>query len=98
MHADRETIQEKMPLFGSRLTAAMAYRRMDNAELLARLRDFGLGPNDNYVYRLTSIARPANPTLLTLAGLRYALDIASEWWFDPTLTAADLPRLDLRST
>lgn len=95
MRADREMIQDKLPPFGSRLAQAMTYRRMDNAELTARLRQFGLAPADNYAYRLTSISRPANPTHITLAGLRDALRLDAEWWFDPTMTAADLPRLDL---
>lgn len=95
MRADLDLIHAKMPSFGSRLAQAMTYRRVGNAELTARLRQFGLEPADNYAYRLTSITRPANPTLITLAGLRDALAVSGEWWFDPTLTANELPNLDL---
>lgn len=97
MHADRELVLAKMPSFGSRLTQAMTHRGMNNAELTARLREFGLKPAGNYAYRLASITNPPNPTLFTLAGLREALEVESEWWFDPTLTRSDLERLDLRT-
>lgn len=97
MRGDRDLILSRMPSFGSRLTDAMTHRGIDSKELTRRLQAFGLKPADSYVYDLTSIERPANPTLLMLAGLRDALGVSAEWWFDPTLTAADLPSLDLTS-
>jgi hypothetical protein len=95
MNGDPEIIRTHLPAFGSRLTQAMDHADVSAAELTRRLCDFGLQPSAKYVYRLTSIREPANPTLATLAGLRYALDVNSEWWFNPSLTGADLPTLAL---
>lgn len=95
MRMNRELIDDQVPAFGSRLALAMTYRQLGDSELTQRLHQFGLEPGANYLYRLTSTKTPANPTLLTLAGLRAALQVSGEWWFDPRLTGANLPSLDL---
>lgn len=86
----------ELPIFGNRLASAMSFRNMTPADVQGQLRAFGLGLGEKYVYRLLSVnENRVDPRLSTVAGVRHALGVSAEWWFDPSLSAADLPHLRL---